>query len=36
MILNKNNNFLVKKIETIHKDILIIQCQIYSLERRMI
>ena len=36
MILYKNNNFLVKIIETIHKHILIIQCQIYSLELRMI
>ena len=36
MILYKNNNFLVKKIETIHKYILVIQCQIYSLELRMI
>ena len=36
MILYKNNNFLVKNIETIHKDILVIQCQIYSLELRMI
>ena len=36
MILYKNTNFLIKKIETIHKDILVIQCQIYSLELRMI
>ena len=36
MILYKNNNFLVKKIETIHKYILVIQCQIYILELRMI
>ena len=36
MILCKNTNFLIKKIETIHKDILVIQCQIYSLELRMI
>ena len=36
MILYKNNNFLVKKIETIHKNILVIQCQLYSLELRMI
>ena len=32
MILYKNKNLLVKKIETIHKYILVIQCQIYSLE----
>ena len=32
----KNTNFLIKKIETIHKDILVIQCQICSLELRMI
>ena len=36
MILYKNKNFGVKKIETIHKDILVIQCQIYSLELRII
>ena len=36
MILYKNGNILMKKIETIHKDILIIQCQIYGLELRMI
>ena len=32
MILYKYNNFLVNKIETIHKYIFVIQCQIYSLE----
>ena len=36
MILYKNGNILMKKIETIHKDILIIQCKIYGLELRMI
>ena len=36
MILYTNGNILVKKIKTIHKDILIIQCQIYGLELRMI
>ena len=36
MVLYKNGNILMKKIETIHKDILIIQCQIYGLEIRMI
>ena len=36
MILYKNNNLLAKKIETIHKYILIIQCQIYNLELKMI
>ena len=36
MILYKNGNILMKKIETTHKDILIIQCQIYGLELRMI
>ena len=36
MILYKNGNILMKKIETIHKDILIIQCQIFGLELRMI
>ena len=35
MILCKNNNFLVTKIENIQKVILVIQCQIYSLELRM-
>ena len=29
-------NILMKKLETIHKYILIIQCQIYGLEIRMI
>ena len=32
----KNNNFLINKIETMHKEILVIQCQIYRLELRMI
>ena len=32
MILYTNGNILMKKIETIHKDIFIIQCQIYGLE----
>ena len=36
MILYKNKNLLVMKIGTIHKDILVIQCLIYSLELRMI
>ena len=36
MILYKNGNILIKKIETIHKYILIIKCQIYGLEIRMI
>ena len=36
MILYKNGNILMKKIETIHEDILIIQCQIYGLELSMI
>ena len=36
MNLYKNGNILMNKIETIHKDILIIQCQIYGLEFRMI
>ena len=36
MILYKNGNILMKKIETIHNDILIIKCQIYGLEIRMI
>ena len=36
MILYKNGNILMKKIETIHTDILIIQCKIYGLELRMI
>ena len=35
MVLYKNNNFLIKKMETIHKDILVIQCQIYSFKLRM-
>ena len=34
--LKQNGNILMKKIETIHKDILIIQCQIYGLELRML
>ena len=36
MILYKNNYFLVKKIESIRTYILVIPCQIYSLELRMI
>ena len=36
MILYKNGSILMKKIETIHKYILIIQCKIYGLELRMI
>ena len=36
MILYKNGNILMKKIETIYKYILIIQCQIYSLELKLI
>ena len=36
LILYKNGNILMKKIETIHKYILIILCQIYGLELRMI
>ena len=34
--LYNNGNISMKKIKTIYQDILIIQCQIYGLELRMI